>query len=476
MNRINVQFHKHPRMPEAACRGRARPSRRLARVGIASLVAVLAAVVLAGPALASPFTVREVKPKVSVKSGTAVAPQGALTELPSQAASAPAGPVRPSAAGRDGAATLFYDGFEAGDYWGQTGNPTWWFTSYRWATGYYSSYCAGSMVTPPGYYYNGMNSWMVAGPFDLSAYSSGTFDFSMYFDTEQNYDWVWARISVDGTNFAGVGWSGYNAGWNAYSIDLTNVPYLGNVCGYPRVWIAFQFTSDASNVYEGAYVDDVFLSGYAGGSGVAAMTLSSSPAVVGYGGEVRVWGTLFDYYTGGLLLGRQVKWWYSQSYSVPMNWTLGGTLDAATGQYDAFLSPIVRKTYLYTTFDGDLQYPNGAAPPDWVIVKSSAWLRPPVIPSRIRAGKLVRYWGKLLPQHTREQNQTSHTKVYLQRYSGGKWRAVTSLWAQSYRNTNSMTEYSIRLRFAKGKWRVRAIHQDSDHVKTTSAYKTFTVY
>ena len=77
---------------------------------------------------------------------------------------------------------------------------------------------------------------------------------------------------------------------------------------------------------------------------------------------------------------------------------------------------------------------------------------------------------------TPAQNKASHTKVYWERYTGGKWRSVVSLYATLYRNTSTETKYGVRMMYAPGKWRIRAVHQDDDHAKTTSSWRTFSAY
>ena len=64
-----------------------------------------------------------------------------------------------------------------------------------------SAYCAGSGVAAPGPYWNNMSAWMIAGPFDLSAYSAGSFEYALNFNTESDRDYVKALVSLDGENF-----------------------------------------------------------------------------------------------------------------------------------------------------------------------------------------------------------------------------------------------------------------------------------
>ena len=47
-------------------------------------------------------------------------------------------------------------------------------------------------------------------------------------------------------------------GWVDKTLDLSNIPTLGNLMGQSQVWVALVFSSNGSIAYpEGAYVDDV---------------------------------------------------------------------------------------------------------------------------------------------------------------------------------------------------------------------------
>ncbi|MGD2147388.1 MAG: hypothetical protein PVH41_11900, partial [Anaerolineae bacterium] len=73
-------------------------------------------------------------------------------------------------------------------------------------------------------------------------------------------EFIWGA-SVDGTSYGGYGRSQNTDGWIERSLDLTQVPILGDVTGESQVWIAFVFQSDYSNPvdYFGAWVDNVVL-------------------------------------------------------------------------------------------------------------------------------------------------------------------------------------------------------------------------
>jgi hypothetical protein len=318
-----------------------------------------------------------------------------------------------------------------------------------------------------------MSAWMIAGSFNLSAYSAATFGYAVAYNTELNRDYVKALVSIDGTNFYGYGYSGPSSAWANEEIDLTNVPTLGNVCGRSQVWIAFIFTSDPTIVAPGAYVDEVSLVA-GGGSGESGLVLDAFPLTVPYRGSVDMAVDLLDVGTGFLIPGRDIQWLYCQNDLLPRVWTAGETESSSTGHYNFTLSNLVRRTYFIMYFPGDSQYSESWS--NYVKVMTRAKVTPPNVPSRVRAGARITCWGTIAPQHTAAQNRASHTKVAIERYTGGRWRAVYSLFAQKYKNSGSVTNYSITLMFAPGRWRVNATHSDIDHAKSVSSWRTFSVY
>jgi hypothetical protein len=72
-------------------------------------------------------------------------------------------------------------------------------------------------------------------------------------------------VSTNGSDFTGLGISGDSEGWVAETLDLADVPELGDVTGWSQVWIALAFVTDYSITEpEGAYVDDIVLRKYVG--------------------------------------------------------------------------------------------------------------------------------------------------------------------------------------------------------------------
>jgi bacillopeptidase F len=111
-----------------------------------------------------------------------------------------------------------------------------------------------------------MNARMIYGPFSLEDADSANFAYHRYLRSEQSFDYFTWGVSVDSLSFHGEEVSGDSASWVRESVDLRNVPGLGNVCGKPKVWVAFGFQSNDSIADEGVYVDDILLRRHVAGA------------------------------------------------------------------------------------------------------------------------------------------------------------------------------------------------------------------
>jgi len=101
---------------------------------------------------------------------------------------------------------------------------------------------------------------MEYGPFSLMGATAADLRFKLWLYTESNYDYVCRMASINGTDFYGSCTSGNSNGWIDRTLDLTNVPTLGNLLGQPQVWVLLWFYSDSSLTYaEGGYVDNIVL-------------------------------------------------------------------------------------------------------------------------------------------------------------------------------------------------------------------------
>ncbi len=152
--------------------------------------------------------------------------------------------------------TMFSDGFEVGGYPWDVESAGWGATTYRKSEGSRSLYCAGGLRDAPGPYLNNMDTWVFAGPFDLSTVTIAEMAFDAWFKTELYYDVLAAgAITGDGEAYSIVWMSGESGGWGRYGVDLDSV------CGESEVYLFFNFASDESVTSEGVYLDRVVLSG-----------------------------------------------------------------------------------------------------------------------------------------------------------------------------------------------------------------------
>jgi len=227
----------------------------LAQFGLKNTFERLPGVPIVGPAKVEPAAVGE-----DVRPAERLYPAKALSGRLVKPGLRPAGKPGPL----DAWVTIKAEDFEGQfpNEWTLYGDPTWDNENYRHHAGSWSGYCVGSTISPPGPYPSGANSWMVYGPFSLQGATDARLDFYRWLNTEADYDFLFWGASINGQNFYGYQTSGDQQTWTTQYFDLKNVPTLGNLCGQPQVWIALAFTSDGSNEYEGAYVDDVLLQKY----------------------------------------------------------------------------------------------------------------------------------------------------------------------------------------------------------------------
>ncbi|MCI0578403.1 MAG: hypothetical protein L0332_08050, partial [Chloroflexi bacterium] len=123
-------------------------------------------------------------------------------------------------------------------------------------------------------YPNNAQSRMIYGPFNLADAVAADLTFQLWQNSQPNYDFLCRSASINGSNFSGTCTSGASGGWIAQTLDLTNVPTLGNLTGQPAVWIALSFISNSNNNGAvGAYVDNIVLRKFVSTVGNAAPAL-----------------------------------------------------------------------------------------------------------------------------------------------------------------------------------------------------------
>jgi len=101
-------------------------------------------------------------------------------------------------------------------------------------------------------------SWLVYGPFSLEGATEAELLFDLDLDSEPDTDVLWVGVSLNGANYEAQGWTGNSRGWITRSVDLSDVPELGDVRGEPEVYVAFIFESDGGGGdYDGPWIDNV---------------------------------------------------------------------------------------------------------------------------------------------------------------------------------------------------------------------------
>jgi hypothetical protein len=184
-----------------------------------------------------------------------------------------------------------------------------------------SAWCAGggskSIEPSSGSYLNKMDGWMVYGPFNLSDATSGNISFYLNSNTESGYDFFKYMVSTDGINFKGWQVSGSTSGWVKKSIDFTDIPVLGNICGFSNVYVAFNFLSDGTTCnYSGSFVDSIAIQKVAGPKPNLELSSSSLSATVALN------QTLSQFITIANSGNDSLNWQLTDSYPVLGSWNL----------------------------------------------------------------------------------------------------------------------------------------------------------
>jgi M6 family metalloprotease-like protein len=121
----------------------------------------------------------------------------------------------------------------------------------------------GGTLACGNYYLPKQDSWFIYGPFNTVNATAGQLNYNYYLNSELNADWFSVLATDDYTGtWTGLGWSGDSA-WQSYSFNL-NQSWCGGglyTCiGWPEVYIAFAFDSDAQNqAAYGAIIDNIVL-------------------------------------------------------------------------------------------------------------------------------------------------------------------------------------------------------------------------
>ena len=128
------------------------------------------------------------------------------------------------------------------DYWGQS--------DYRARSGNFGAYCANVSDISGQYYDNDMDAFMIRDV-DLSGYASATLGYSYWLDSESGYDYLDAGYFDDSWHWV-QSHTGHIGSWVSDNITVSST----------ATQVGFLFHSDGSVTDEGAYIDDVILTGH----------------------------------------------------------------------------------------------------------------------------------------------------------------------------------------------------------------------
>lgn len=167
------------------------------------------------------------------------------------------------------------DGTTNGEYyWGKRNCRAYQGTYSGWAIG---AGAHGAALSCGSNYPNYARSSMMYGPFSLEGATAAGLTFKLWLNTESQYDYICRMASIGG-DFYGLCTHGSSGGWIDRTLDLSNVPTLGNLLGQPQVWVLLWFYSDSSITYpEGGYVDNVVLRRCPQGATCATSNTSALP-------------------------------------------------------------------------------------------------------------------------------------------------------------------------------------------------------
>ncbi|NOR45186.1 MAG: hypothetical protein GQ534_06315, partial [Candidatus Delongbacteria bacterium] len=126
-----------------------------------------------------------------------------------------------------------------------------------------ANYINGTEISPEG----GSVAEIAKG-FDFSTAADVNMDFWFRYDIENNFDYMYLQVSLDGINWTSIKtWTGTNTVWTQENISL------GSLAGKTNVRVRFLFASDGYTVAEGGNIDDL---------NITPSSIDSSPPYVEY--------------------------------------------------------------------------------------------------------------------------------------------------------------------------------------------------
>lgn len=151
--------------------------------------------------------------------------------------------------------TVLSDSANSFANWTRSSGGTW-----NTTTTQYSSPPSSFTDSPSGNYGNNIdNSMILLSPLNAAAMPVMTLSFTHKYATEAGYDFCIVEVSSDnGTTWQSV--ASYNGTLSTWTRQTLNISNYAN--GSAQTKIRFRLTSDASQVADGWYVDDVVINGY----------------------------------------------------------------------------------------------------------------------------------------------------------------------------------------------------------------------
>lgn len=180
-----------------------------------------------------------------------------------ESAETPKNPSPPMAPGDGTRDTIFFEGFEGawpgswslGDDNSNSGYDYWGDVNCRSASDYWSGWCSdiGDM-TDCDQHDNYMDAYIRSPGIDVSAYEDVQLHFDVWYETESCCDSLYRYYSSDGATWykSATAYAGSSGGWDAETFNLN---------GFATYYVKWIFHSDYSVTYEGAYLDNITVSG-----------------------------------------------------------------------------------------------------------------------------------------------------------------------------------------------------------------------
>ncbi len=200
-----------------------------------------------------------------------------------------------------------------------------------------------------------------------------------------------------------------------------------------------------------------------------ALQLTTTSRNVKYGTALGIAGSLTA--NSLELVGQTVR---LQSSANGSTWTNLASQVTGPGGAFSFSVKVSSTTYYRVTYSGGIipgnAYAAVANPPS-VKIGSTAYLTYPYA-SRVKT-RTYDLWALLMPRHA---EGSYPVRLYLYRYSGGRWVSSGYVTAKALSVGTSTTKTVRRYTFpSSGTWRVRAYHADAGHTATWSSYRTISV-